>query len=535
MVNAKADQVKKVQALALNINAAKGLQEVLRTNLGPKGTLKMLVGGAGQIKLTKDGAVLLQEMQIQHPTACMIARAATAQDDIVGDGTTSIVLFIGEILKRAEDCLSQGIHPRILVDGIEKAKEEAVRYLESKAIPKEVTRELLINMAHNSLLTKLPPALAMQLEEILVDAVLAIEKKPGEPIDLHMVEIMHMKHKLATDTRLVKGLVLDHGGRHPDMPKKLERCRILTCNVSLEYEKTEVNSSFFWKDAAGREKLVKSERSFTDEKVQKIIDLKRKVCKEVQGQLTDNFVVINQKGIDPLSLDMLAKEGILGLRRAKRRNMERLVLACGGNAVNSVDDLTENDLGYAATVYEEELGDEKYTFVEGVKQLKSCTILVKGPNDHTIAQIKDAIRDGLRAVKNTIDDKAILLGGGAFEIGAHLHLKKFVDSVVGKAKLGVDLFADSLLIIPKVLAENSGFDVQDSILKVLEVSKKEGKEYGVDVDTGLPLASDVKGVYDNVCVKRNFLSIAPALTQQLLQIDEIIRAGKQMGPDKLQD
>ena len=531
MVNAKADQVKKVQALALNINAAKGLMEVLRTNLGPKGTVKMLVGGAGQIKLTKDGNVLLHEMQIQHPTACMIARAATAQDDIVGDGTTSIVLFIGELLKRAENYLVDGVHPRTLADGIEKAKNRAVEFLETVKIKKEINRELLISMAHNSLLTKLSADTTKQLEEVVVDAVMSIRNK-DEPIDLHMVEVMHMKHKLSTDTKLVRGLVLDHGGRHPGMPHKLEHCYILTCNVSLEYEKTEVNSGFFWKDAESREKLIKSERAFTDEKVMKIIDLKRKVCKIGEDGKAYNFVIINQKGIDPLSLDMLAKEGMLGLRRAKRRNMERLILACGGNAVNSVDDLTEKDLGYADLVYEEELGDEKYTFVEGVKEQKSCTILVKGPNEHTIAQIKDAIRDGLRAVKNTIDDKAVTPGGGAFEIAACLDLKKFGDTVHGKAKLGVELFADSLLVIPRTLAENSGFDTQDSLLKAIEATKKEGKPFGIDIDTGEVLGAEARAVYDNVCVKRNFLSIAPALAQQLLQIDEIIRAGKQMGKEK---
>ncbi len=531
MVNAKADQVKKVQALALNINAAKGLMEVLRTNLGPKGTVKMLVGGAGQIKLTKDGNVLLQEMQIQHPTACMIARAATAQDDIVGDGTTSIVLFIGEMLKRAENYLVEGVHPRTLADGIEKAKAFALEYLEKSKLTKEVNRELLINMAHNSLLTKLPVDLTRQLEEIVVDAVLTVQK-PGESIDLHMVEIMHMKHKMATDTRLVKGLVMDHGGRHPDMPKRMEHCFILTCNISLEYEKTEVNSGFFWKDAEGREKLIKSERAFTDEKVMKIIDLKRKVCKEPKDGKELHFVVIDQKGVDPLSLDMFAKEGILALRRAKRRNMERLVLACGGNALNSLDDLTENDLGYADLVYEEELGDEKYTFVEGVKQQKSCTILVKGPNEHTIVQIKDAVRDGLRAVKNTIDDKAVVVGGGAFEVAANIELKKFADTVSGKPRLGVELFADSLLIIPRVLAENSGFDAQECLLKALEATKKQGKPFGIDVDTGEVLGADARAIYDNVCVKRNFLNIAPALTEQLLQIDEIIRAGKQMSKNE---
>lgn len=531
MVNAKADQVRKVQALGMNINAANGLKEVLKTNLGPKGTVKMLIGGAGQIKLTKDGNVLLHEMQIQHPTACMIARAATAQDDIVGDGTSSIVLFIGELLKKAENYLSEGVHPRTLADGIEKAKYEAAKFLEKIKIEKKVDRELLVNMAHNSLLTKLPADITNQLEEIVVDAVQCI-KKDDEPIDLHMVEIMHMKHKLATNTRLVKGLVLDHGGRHPDMPHKLENCYILTCNVSLEYEKTEVNSGFFWKDAESRERLIKSERSFTDEKVAKIIELKRKVCEAKKDGKECNFVVINQKGIDPLSLDMLAKDGILGLRRAKRRNMERLILACGGNAVNSVDDLTESDLGFANLVYEEELGDDKYTFVEGVKEQKSCTILIKGPNEHTIAQIKDAVRDGLRAVKNTIDDKAVVPGGGAFEVAAYLDLKKFAETVEGKVKLGIELFAESLLIIPRTLAENSGFDVQECLLKVIDETKKQQKPFGIDVDTGEVLGAEARAIFDNVCVKRNFLSIAPALAQQLLQIDEVIRAGKQMGKDK---
>jgi T-complex protein 1 subunit zeta len=532
MVNAKADQVKKVQALALNINAGTSLKEVLKTNLGPKGTLKMLIGGAGQIKLTKDGNVLLQEMQIQHPTACMIARAATAQDDIVGDGTTSIVLFIGELLKQAETYLMEGIHPRIISDGIEKATHRCCEFLEKAKIPKVADRELLLTIAHCSLMTKLSPTMASALEPIVVDAVLNI-RQGEEPIDLHMVEIMHMKHKLATDTKLIKGLVLDHGGRHPDMPKKLEHCYILTCNVSLEYEKTEVNSSFFWKDADSRDKLIKSERAFTDEKVAKVIELKRKLCKDKPDA---HFVVINQKGIDPLSLDMMAKEGILGLRRAKRRNMERLILACGGHAVNSVDDLTEEDLGFAEAVYEEELGDEKYTFVEGVKQLKSCTILVKGPNEHTIAQLKDAIRDGLRAVKNTIDDKCVIAGGGAWEIQAYLDLMDYMKELTGKVKLGVEVFAKALLVIPKTLAENSGFDSQECLLSAIESNQKNpGKPFGIDVDTGKPLPADVQAVFDNYCVKKNFLSVAPALTQQLLQIDEIIRAGKQMGADKMKE
>merc|ERR1711935_521520 len=192
LVNANADIIRKAQALGININAAKGLQEVLKTNLGPKGTIKMLVGGAGQVKLTKDGAVLLHEMQIQHPTAAMIGRAATAQDDMVGDGTTTNVLFIGEIMRQAERYIGDGVHPRILVEGMELAKTETLRFLEEFKLAKEVTRDLLINVARTSLNTKIHPKLGNPLCDILVDAVQTISKpKPGEAerkyIDLHMV------------------------------------------------------------------------------------------------------------------------------------------------------------------------------------------------------------------------------------------------------------------------------------------------------------------------------------------------------------
>merc|ERR1712176_1335715 len=237
-----------------------------------------------------------------------------------------------------------------------------------------------------------------------------------------------------TDTRLIRGLVLDHGARHPDMPKRLENCYILTLNVSLEYEKSEVNAGFFYSSADQRDKLVDSERKFTDEKVKKIIELKRKVCTEENKK---NFVVINQKGVDPPSLEMLAHENIIALRRAKRRNMERLPLAVGGVAVNSVDDLDVDDLGYADLVYEQTLEEEKYTFIEGVKNPHSCTILIKGPNEHSIGQMKDALKDGLRSVVNMVEDESIVPGAGAFEIAANVHLDKFKRSVQGKPRLGV--------------------------------------------------------------------------------------------------
>lgn len=399
-------------------------------------------------------------MQIQNPTAVMIARAATAQDDICGDGTTSVVLLVGELLKQADRYISEGLHPRIITDGFEIAKTEALKFLDSFKLSKEVDRELLLNVARTSLATKLNATLANNLTPDIVDAVLAIYESGAKP-DLHMVEIMKMQHRTASDTQLIKGLALDHGARHPDMPKRVENAFILTLNVSLEYEKTEINSSFFYSSADQRDKLVESERRFVDAKLKKIVELKKEVC---GNDPKKNFVIINQKGIDPLSLDVLAKNGILALRRAKRRNMERLQLICGGISQNSADDLSPDVLGWAGQVYEQQLGEEKYTFIEDVKDPKSVTLLIKGPNAHTITQVTDAVRDGLRSVYNMIVDKSVVPGAGAFQVACAAHLKSdaFAKTVKGKAKWGVEAFADALLIIPKTLAANAGHDIQDA-------------------------------------------------------------------------
>ncbi|EPS44613.1 hypothetical protein H072_1428 [Dactylellina haptotyla CBS 200.50] len=530
LLNPKAESRRRGEALRVNINAGIGLQEVLRSNLGPMGTLKMLVDGAGGIKLTKDGKVLLSEMQIQSPTAVLIARAVP-QDEITGDGTTSVVLLVGELLRQADRYISEGLHPRVIVDGFEIAKNASLKFLDGFKQDAKVDRELLLSVARTTLSTKLSPSVAETLTPSIVDAVLAIHNE-GEKIDLHMVEIMTMQHRSTSETQLIRGLALDHGARHPDMPKKVTNAFILTLNVSLEYEKSEVNSSFFYSSAGQREKLVESERKFVDEKLRKIVELKKQVCGDDPSK---GFVIVNQKGIDPLSLDVLCKNGIFALRRAKRRNMERLQLVCGGVAQNSVDDLTPDILGWAGSVYEHTLGEEKYTFIEEVKDPKSVTILIKGPNAHTITQVKDAVRDGLRSVYNMITDQCVVPGAGAFQIScaAHLSSDEFRKEIKGKAKTGVQAFADALLIIPKTLAQNAGFDIQDA-LSALQDEHAEGHCVGLDLTTGEPMDPVSAGVYDSYRVLRNAIASSSSIASNLLLCDEMLKArhmGAKSGPD----
>jgi len=453
------------------------------------------------------------------------------QDDITGDGTTSSVMFTGELMSEAERICSKGLHPRVLVEGYERAREEALKHLdEFKREVVEFDQELLLAIARTSLRTKVSEDLADHLAEIVVKAVLTVRDSPDKDgadagnIDLHMIEIMHMRHGAATDTRFIDGLVLDHGARHPNMSKRSENVAIFVCNVSLEYEKSMDNSTMMYKNADERRKLVLAERKFTDDKVKQII-----AFKEATVGKDGAFVVINQGGIDPISLDLLQKAGIVGIRRAKRRNMERLSRACGGYAVSALEELTPDCLGHAALVYEHSLGDDVFTFVEGCKNSKSCTVLINGPNDHTIAQIKGALRDGLRAVANAIVDKSIVLGAGAFELSCYHHLMKYIatSDIPGRVKIGVRAFADALLVIPKTLAQNAGFDAQTTTVELLDETRK-GTKAGVDLETGKALLPESAGIYDNYCVKRQVIHLGTMMATNLLLVDEVMRAGRKM-------
>ncbi len=547
-LNQKAEHLRRGEALDMNIDAAEKLMKLIRTNFGPAGTYKMLVSGAGDIKITKDGSVLLSELPINHPIAAFIATAATAQDDIVGDGTTTMVLLVGELLRQAARWLAEDVHPRVLVDGFELAKARVITFLDSYKQPlpteEQPRYETLRSIAHTSLITKVHADLANILSTIVTEAVLIVEKaataKQQSFIDLHMVELMLMPSRLDVDTTLVRGLVMDHGSRQSELTcATMKNCFILTLNVSLEYEKAEANTGFFYKNAEEMQELAKKERNYVDDKCRRIIQLKEQAFasyRETHGSAAEcNFVVLNQKGIDGISLDMLAENEIFALRRVKRRNMERITLCCGGSAVCALDELKLSDLGWADKIHEEMLGEEKYTFVEDISDSKSCTILVRGPTRHVLEQIKDAVRDGLRAVKNAITDKHYVAGAAAFEVAAAADLEAYAKTVTGKTKLGIQAFADAIYAVPKTLAKSAGFDPQECCISVGEAAAESPIKYGLCLKTGKPCDAVANGILDNVCVKHQLYHSSTVITTQLLLTDEILKAGRSLKADNAVD
>ncbi|AFP65264.1 T-complex protein 1, zeta SU (nucleomorph) [Chroomonas mesostigmatica CCMP1168] len=495
----------------ISVNAAKGLQEITKSNLGPKGTFKILVSGSGEIKLTKNGNTLLKEMQIQNPVASLIARSISAQNYFSGDGTTSIVLILGELFRNIEKYLEKGIHPQILREGLNIGRRQLEKWLPTYGFHMKEKKKSLIKMATAFFCTKLKKENSQAVAKIIVDAILTIRRK-NEIFDINLIEIMQMDNRTEIESRFVKGIILDHGARHPDMPKILHNCFILICNVNLEYEKTEINSVFLIDSSDKREKLFAREREVVDKKINKIIQLKRFVCKnENKG-----FVVINQKGIDNISLDILCREGILGIRRAKRKNMERLSLLCNAIPINSLQDIGPDILGFAGLVYEQTIGEEKYTFIENVSNPFSGTILIRGNNSFLRKHTEDVIRDGLKVVKLCFDDTKYLPGGGIIEKKGNEHLFKYAEKFSGGKKFGIIALAESLLIIPRVLNENEGKNCYQTKQKNNNKFNNENKEKDKDFD------GKNKIIFDCLTSKKQIFNSVCIVASQILQIDEIL-------------
>lgn len=495
-------------SLYISICAAKGLQDIMKNSLGPCGTMKILVTGGGEVKISKDGSYLLNEMQIQNPTASLIARSIISQKTYTGDGATSTVILIGETLRNMEKYLEKGIHPQILCDGIDLVRMEIEKWLPTQITNQILNRTVLLKCAKTVIETKIKKNLAEKMANIAVDAILTIYNE-GKIIDLERIEILQINNKTESDSKFIKGLVLDHGARHPDMPKIIHNAFIFLCNINLEHERPETNSNFFYNSIEDREEISINERELIDRRVNKIIQLKRSVC---LGK-NRGFVLVNQKGIDTVSLDMLAKEGILGIRRAKRKNLERISLLCNCIPVNSVHNLKSDILGFSGIVYEQLIGEEKYTFFENVSNPFSGTIIIKGKSSFTRKQIENSILNAMKALKFGIKDKGFLKGAGGIEILFHEHLLDFSSKIPGKKKYGIKAFANAVLSIPITLYENSGLKV-DCLSKCIEMYEKyesKLKNYNCDEINHLDSFSVKKTILNTVCI----------IVIQILLIDEI--------------
>nr|MDO8091138.1 thermosome subunit beta [Candidatus Sigynarchaeota archaeon] len=498
-----------------NIMAAKVIAEAVRTALGPLGMDKMLVDSFGDVVITNDGATLLKEIDVQHPAAKMMVNIAKTQDDEVGDGTTTAVVLGGELLKNAEFLLDQEIHPTVIIEGYRKATEKALEVIDEISTETSIDDEdMLKKVAMVSMSSKVVAGARDYLSDIAVKAVkMVAEQVDGKWVaDIDNVKVDKKEGESLENTMLVNGIILDKEIVHPGMPKRVENAKIALLSCPLEIEKTEFDAKI---NITNPDQM----KAFLDQEEQMLKKMTDKII-EVGAN-----VVLLQKGIDDIAQHYLAKAGVLAVRRIKKSDMEKLARATGGEIITNIEDLSADDLGEAEVVYGKKIGDDDMVFIEGCKNPKSVSILVRGGTELIVDEAERALHDALSVVRDVIEDGRIVPGGGATEIEVSKRLKEYADTLGGREQLAVKQFAEALEVVPRTLAENAGLDQLDILVELrAKHVKPEDYVYGVDVFTGEIQDMTKMNVWEPAAVKKQAIKSASEAAQMILKIDDVIAA-----------
>ncbi|MCJ7632669.1 TCP-1/cpn60 chaperonin family protein [Candidatus Bathyarchaeota archaeon] len=500
-----------------NISAAMIVADVVKATLGPRGMDKMLVGPMGDVTISNDGHEILKEIDVQHPAAKMIVEVAKTQDDEVGDGTTTAVILTGELLKSAGNLLDKGIHPMTIVSGYRKAADETLKILRELAVPIDLDdREALKKIALTSMRGKVIGGSRDHFSKIAIDAVMQVaEEKDGKmTADIDDIQIVKKTGRNLLDTQLIQGIIVDKEIVHPDMPKTVNDARIALLDSALEIKKTQI-------DAEVRIKNPVQMKAFLDEESTMLKDMVERVVK------TKANVVLCQRGIDDIAQHFLAKEGILAVRRIKASDMEKLAKATGGRVATNLSDLTANDLGFAKLVEERKIGEDKMVFVEGCKNPKAVSILIRASSERLVDEAERSLNDALRVVADIVKDNKIVAGGGAIEEELSRRLHLYAAKVGGREQLAIERFADSLEIVPTTLTENAGLNVIDTLVAMRSAHEKtNGMWMGLNAFTGNVTDMMKEGVIEPLSVKVQAIRSAVEATSMILRIDDVIAAAK---------
>jgi len=503
-----------------NIMAATIIAEMVKSTLGPRGMDKMLVSSLGDVTITNDGATILKEIDVQHPAAKMMVEAAKTQDEEVGDGTTSVVILAGELLNKAEELIDENIHPTIIVGGYKKASDRAVETIKRIAVKVDSEdRDILRKVAITSTFNKSIGLAREHFADLAIDAVNQVKEIQGEEVvvDIDQIQIIKKTGESLLDAELIKGMIIDKEVVHPGMPKVLEDASIILLESPLEVEKTEFSAEIRIRDPTQMKAFLDEEERMLTEQVEKL-------------KKTGANVVFCQKGIDDLSQHLLAKAGILAVRRVKKSDMEKLSRATGGKLVTNLDDISEEDLGFAGLVEERKIGDDKLVFVEKCKTPKSVSILVRAGLERMVDEAERALHDSLCVVADVVEDSRILAGGGATEVELARSLRDYSGEIRGREQLAIEAIADALEGIPKILADNAGLEPID-IMVALKAAHEKGKKWiGVNALTGEVSDMMEENVVEPAMMKEHLITAASETASMILRIDDVIASSKPKEP-----
>jgi len=502
------------EAISNNIMAARAVANAVRSTLGPKGMDKLLVDSMGDVTITNDGVTILKEMDVQHPAAKMLIEAAKTQDNEVGDGTTTVAVLAGELLKKAEPLLEQKVHPTVIVQGYRMASERAIEIVKSISFDaSENDLPLLEKIAETAMTGKLAESPDSKIAKYAVDLVLnAIEEYDGrKKFDMDRVNVEKKVGESTADSEIIEGVAIDKEIVHQNMPRRVENAKVLLLSAPIEAKDTETKAELQITTSMQFQLFMEDEKRRVKEAADKVI-------------ASGANVVFCQKGIDDLAQHYLANAGVLALRRVIKKDLDKLSKATGAEVVTSLDELGPGDLGSAALVEERHVGNGIMTFVTGTKN-HAVTLLLRGGTQQVLNGLERALDDALHAVADVVEDGKLVAGGGAPEIELSMRLREYAATLKGREQLAVIKFAEAVEIIPKTLAENAGLDAIDKIAE-LKSRHEKNKNMGLNAYTGEVVDMCSLGVVEPLRVKVQAILSATDAASLILRIDDVLASTK---------
>jgi len=509
------------EAQRSNIMAAKAIAAAVRTTLGPRGMDKMLVSSSGDVVITNDGATILHEMSVQHPGGKLVVEVAEAQDGEVGDGTTTATVLVGSLMEEAESLLAQEVHPTIIAHGYQLGMEKALAIIEDLAITVGFDdRENLLKIADTALTGKSIEAIKDTIGGIVVDAVrqVATETAPGTyVVDEDDVKIKKQVGDSMHDAELVRGVVIDKKRVFEQMPDKVTDAKVALLAQPLEVTKTQVKSKI---------KITSSDqmKAFAEQERESL----RKLAEQIVASGAN--VVLCQKGIADAVQYYLAKNGIYAVEDVKEEDMKFAAKALCGSIVNKPEELTEATLGHAEAA--EEIPDADLTVISGCENPKAVTILLRGTSQLLLDELERAVYDAARVVQDAIEDGKFVVGGASVETELQMRIRDYAATVGGRVQLAIEAFAIAFEVIPRTLAENSGFDTIDKVVALRKAHADGARYAGLNVYTGEIVDMREAGVIEPQRVKTQAIKSATETAMLLVRVDDMMitqtgRAGAQ--------